>query len=346
MSTINDVAKLARVSISTVSNVLNGRTDRMSKDTFARVEKAVTELGYQPNRAARQLKTGEAALIGLLVPSLTNPSYGALAREIEAEAWESYGYRVVVSNTYRDPRNERAFLDDMLTHGIRGVIIISSLADESHIEEVVRKGLVAISYDSQSQRAIQPVIDHVSSDNVAGGRMAAEYLIANGHRCIAFLTPRGWTFSRAQKREGFMLAVEAAGIRGVVIEGALSSNYADEELAELGMSLAGTVAEHPERPTGIVAINDIMAVGLLAGLRKRGMAIPADVSVVGMDGIALGTFVAPPLTSVRLATRDMAKAMVDRIMLRLKRGETTPSTFRFPPTMLVRESVAGPPLRR
>jgi DNA-binding LacI/PurR family transcriptional regulator len=340
MPTINDVAKLAKVSISTVSNVLNGRAGEMSAETLARVKRAVAELGYKPNRTARQLKTGHTAMLGLLVPSLGNPSYGMLAREIETESWSRYGYRVIVANTYREPERERAFLDDMASQGVRGAIIISSLADERHIETPIRKGLVAVSYDSQTRGASPPLLDYVSADNVAGTRLAVEHLVANGHRTIAFLTPEIWTFSRAQKRKGFLEAAEKAGIRGVIIEGAVASSYADAEMAELGQSLAGRLVDHPERPSAAIAINDMMAIGLIAGLRERGLDLPQGMSIVGMDGISLGAFTAPPLTTVVLPLSDLARTMVDRIMLRLQKPETVPEEFTFMPSILVRGSVA------
>jgi DNA-binding LacI/PurR family transcriptional regulator len=318
----------------------------MGKATLARVKKAIADLGYQPNRAARQLKTGEASMIGLLVPSLGNPSYGMIAREIELDSWGRHRYRVIVGNTYRDPKNERAFLDDMVAQGVRGVIIISSLRDESHIEAPVHKGLVAVSYDSHSRRDARPLVDYVSADNAAGSRMAVEHLVAKGHRRIAFLTPGIWTFSRAEKRKGFLAAVRKAGARGLVIEGVVATSYADEEMAELGQSLAGTLVEHPGRPTAAIAINDMMAIGLIAGLRARGLSLPRDMSIVGMDGIPLGGFVAPPLTTVKLPLAELARTMVDRIMLRLKRPETEPAEFRFMPSMLIRGSVAAARVER
>lgn len=343
MSTITDVARLAGVSASTVSNVLNGRVDRMSKETLGRVQQAVAELGFRPNRTARQLKTGQIAMLGLLVPSMGNPSYGLLAREIEIVARERHGYRVIVANTYREPQQERAFLDDMWSQGVRGVIVISSLADEAHFEEPVSRGLVAVSYDSHARRDRQPILDYVSADNAAGASLAVQHLVSQGHRTIAFLTPSGWTFSRAEKREGFMAAVQQAGIKGVVIAGSTASHYADEEMAELGQSLATPLVQHTDRPTAAVAINDMMAIGLMAGLREQGLRLPHDMSVVGMDGIPLGAYMAPPLTTIRLPLPDLAGTMVDRIMLRLKQPSTVPDEFRFASTLLERGSVAPPP---
>lgn len=342
MSNINDVARLAGVSISTVSNVLNGRTGRVGADTRARVERAIAALDYKPNGAARQLKTGEARMIGLLVPSLGNPSYSMITREIEAYSWSHFGYRVIVGNTYRDPEHERAFLDDMVSRGVRGVIVISSLADESHIEAPVRRGLIAVSYDSHSRPNTRPTFDYVSADNAAGVREAVDLLVSQGHRRLAFLTPGIWTFSRIEKRDAFLEAAADAGVKATVIEGMVAPSEADAEMAELGQSLAPRLARHRSRPTAAVTINDMMAIGLMAGLRELGLSVPDDMSVIGMDGIPLGNFTAPPLTTIRLPMGDLARTMVDRIMLRLKAPDTLPGEFRFEPSLIRRGSVAPP----
>ena len=121
MSTIADVAQHAGVSVSTVSNLLNGRTDRMRADTSQRIEAAIRALGYRPNRAAQQLKTGHTPMLGLLVPSIANPMYGYIAREIETSAQERHGHRVLLGNTYRNKDKETGFFDDLLDHGVRGV---------------------------------------------------------------------------------------------------------------------------------------------------------------------------------------------------------------------------------
>lgn len=339
MSTIIDVARLADVSVTTVSNVLNGRVDRMRKETLSRVERAMAELGFQPNRAARQLKTGQAQLLGVLVPSLANPSYGMLAREIEAAARARLGYRVIVANTYRDPVQERTFLDDLWSHGARGAIVVSSLADESHLEEPIARGMVVVSYDSHARRDTRPILDYVSVDNAAAARLATEHLIGLGHGSIALATPSGWTFSRAEKRQGFLDAAAGGGVVATVIEGRADSIYSDGEMAELGQILARQVVEHPAGPTAVIAINDIMAVGLIAGLREAGRRVPDDISVVGFDALPLGAYIAPPLTSIHIPFARMAETMVDRILTRLD-VTVAPGEFRSTPELRVRGSTA------
>lgn len=345
MSTILDVAREAGVSVSTISNVLNGRTDRMRSDTLQRVQAAISALDFRPSRAARQLKTGHTPMLGLLVPSIANPMYGYIAREIETAAQERHGHRVVLGNTYRNRDKETGFFDDLLAHGVRGVVVISSLVDERHFESAVQRGLVMVSYDRRATPGASPAIDHVSVDNFEAARLATAHLIANGHKRLAFVTASGQTMSRSEKIKGFFAAAESAGLQrsARVIDGSTSSEYGDSEMADVGRQLAARIAAERGRPTGVVGVNDMLAFGLLAGFRDAGLVVPADMSVVGMDGLFLSALTSPGLTTVRLPVPEMARTIVERVIGRLADDSIPPAEFLFKPTLVERESVARPP---
>jgi DNA-binding LacI/PurR family transcriptional regulator len=345
MSTIADVARKAGVSVSTISNVLNGRVDRMSSETLMRVEAAIAALDYRPNRAAQQLKTGQTPMFGLLVPSIANPMYGMIAREIETAAQERHGHRVMLGNTYRNKDKESGFFDDLLAHGVRGVVVISSLVDERHFEAAVRRGMVMVSYDRRATPGVASAIDHVSVDNFEAGQLAAQRLIASGHKRIAFATASGHTMSRSEKVRGFFAAAEAGGVRrhARVIDGSTQSEYGDSEMADVGRLLAARIAAQRQRPTGVVAVNDMLAFGLLAGFRDAGLAVPRDVSVIGMDGLYLASLSTPGLTTVSLPVPEMARTMVERLIARLADPTVEPGEFLFKPSLVQRGSVAKPP---
>lgn len=344
VSTIQDVARAAGVSVSTISNVLNGRTDRMRPETLGRVEAAIAALGYRPNRAARQLKTGHTPMLGLLVPSIANPMYGYIAREIETCAQELHGHSVVLGNTYRNKAKETRFFDDLLALGVRGVIVISSLVDEEHFETAVRRGLVMVSYDRRATPGVATAIDHVSVDNFEAARLAAAHLVDLGHRRIAFVTASGRTMSRNEKVRGFRHAADAAGLaKGArVIDGSTSSEYGDSEMADVGRMLAARIARERDRPTGVVAVNDMLAFGLLAGFREAGLSVPHDVSVVGMDGLFLSSFTAPGLTTIRLPVPEMARTIVERVVGRMANPAAATGEFLFAPELVIRETTAPP----
>ncbi len=344
MSRISDVAQRAGVSTSTVSNVLNGRSDRMAAETLARVETAIRELKYRPNTSARQLKTGYTPLIGLLVPSMANPMYGFIAREVESLAQERYGFRIMIGNTYRDADKEAHFFEDLMAHGVRGVIIISSLVDEQHVEAAAERGLVVVSYDRRATPGVPSVIDHVTVDSFESSRIATAHLIAQGHRRLAFVTPSGRTMSRNEKIAGFLAAAKSAGLEGSaqVIEGMPVDEYGDSMMSELGRTQAGLLAKAKEHPTGVIGVNDLLAYGLMAGFRDAGLSVPQDVSVIGIDNVFLSTLMYPAMTSVRVPVPEMAQVMVERVMSRLADASLPTAEFIFPPTLVARDSVAPP----
>lgn len=348
-ATIQDVARRAGVSVSTVSNVLNGRADRMRPETLARVEAAIAELRFRPSKLAQQLKTGQTPLIGLLVPSMTNPMYGYMAREIESCAQELYGYRLLIASTYRERAKESAFFEDLLAHGVRRVIVISSLADEAHFESAAERGMVVVSYDRGATPGKRSRVAHVMPDNFEAARLATCHLLAHGHRRLAFVTAAGMTMSRSAKIAGFQAAADegGTGVHAQVIDGGSLDEYGDAVIAEVGRATAHRIAAMRSRPTGVVALNDLMALGLMAGLREAGLEVPRDVSVVGIDGIYLAGLANPGLTTVQLPVCDMARAMVERAMRAEAPTDAADTDRVFPPERLVeRDSVAAPPVRQ
>ena len=345
MTTIQDVARQAAVSVSTVSNVLNGRAERMRPETLSRVQAAIEALQFRPSKLARQLKTGQTPLLGLLVPSMTNPMYGYIAREIETIAQEQFGYRLLIGSTYRDRAKENAFFEDLLSHGVRHVIVISSLADERHFESAVERGMAVVSYDRGPTPGKPASVGHVMPDNFAAARLATDHLIEKGHTELAFATVAGVTMSRSAKIDGFLSAVEAAGLRGSahVLDGGPLDEYGDTLIAEVGRATALKLAAARRRPTGIVALNDLMALGLLAGFREAGLRVPHDVSVVGIDGHFLSELSNPQLTTVQLPIPAMARAMLDRVMHPHRGPGADPRPVVFAPGRLIeRESVGSP----
>jgi DNA-binding LacI/PurR family transcriptional regulator len=345
-STIQDVARHAAVSVSTVSNVLNGRGDRMRPATLARVRAAIAALGFTPNKLAQQLKTGQTPLLGLLVPSLANPMYSFIAREIEAVAQERFGLRLLMGSTYRDPAKEAAFFDDLLAHGVRRVIVISSLVDERHFESAAARGMAIVSYDRRAVPGRSARVGHVAPDNHEAARQATQHLIDHGHQGLAFATVSGLTLSRSDKIAGFHAAADAAGLlaKAHLLDGGPLNEYGDSVIAEVGRTIGLKVASTADRPTGIVALNDLMAIGLMAGLREGGLRVPDDVSVIGIDGLFLSALSNPALTTVELPIRAMALAMVERVMAPpgLLADDTSEKMF-APAGLAVRGSVASPP---
>ena len=209
----------------------------------------------------------------------------------------------------------------------------------------MQRGLVVVSYDRRATPGASPTIDHVTADNAAAAHLATSHLVARGHRSLAFATPSGQTMSRREKVNGFLAAARSAGLADSahVVEGSMQAGYGDSEMADVGRMLAARIAADPRRPTGVVAVNDLMAFGLMAGFREAGLSIPGDVSVIGIDGLFLSALMNPGLTTVRLPVPDMARTLVERVIGRMADPGIAPGEFVFQADLVERGSVAAPP---
>lgn len=334
---IADVAKLANVSVSTVSNVLNGRTNRMRPETLQRVNEAVKALGYQPNVIARSLKTGRSPMLGVLVPSIASPFFAVLASEMERVAL-AHGYRMLLGNTHRDVTKETELLEDFFAYGIRGVITTSALPNADHFRPLLDRGLALISFDRRPANSLLQV-DYVVTDNFHAGYAATRHLVDNGHREIVFVTAPATITPRIERGRGYTVAMAESGLSPDIIELPLKTFYAESEHAEMGRHVGAEIAKRGHRPTAVVAMADMIAIGVIAGLHDNNLSVPYDVSVVGIDDLFLDALLSPTITSMRQPVPEIADAMVTRLVERLQGGalQTTERVFR--PELVVRESV-------
>jgi DNA-binding LacI/PurR family transcriptional regulator len=343
---ISDVAARAGTSVSTVSNLLNGRPDRMRPETVQRIEEAIAELGYRPSWAARQLKTGFAPVIGLLVPSVANPFHGAMARAVEVAA-QARGYQVVLGNSLRDPGRERRYAEDFFDFGIRGVIAGSSPFDLGHFAELMARGLAVVAFDLVSTNTGgAPAMDSVSINNRMAGHLATKHLIDLGHRRIGYISGATPTRSRRDRLEGYRQALAESGIavdERLIAAGDGAAGYDDTHAAEHGRAAAAELLRFADPPSGLVALNDMHAIGAAAAVRDAGGSVPADVSVVGIDDIPLAGLFNPALTTVRQPIETLGEAAVDLLVKRLN-GDS-PKRARhivFEPHLVIRASSGTP----
>lgn len=342
---IQDVARLAGVSPSSISNYLNNRMAQMRPGTQLRIRQAIEQLGYRPNNAARQLKTGVASVVGLLVPSLANQFFGALACAVETAA-ARHQCRVMTVSTFRDPGREREVMADLLAHGVQGIITGSALSDTEHLAAMTsRCPVVAFDIRRADQRHEQ--INTVSVDNVAATSMAVAHLVSLGHRSIALVTPPPHTLNRQDRVRGFQQAVAAAGVTGQLLIAdateAPSDPHGDTQLFELGRASAAQILAAPWHPTAAIAINDMMAIGIGIGLKQRGVKIPQDFSLMGIDDIFFAAAHDPPLTTLRQPIQALADAAVQRILAPAAVSAAATTGELFAPELVVRASTAAPP---
>jgi DNA-binding LacI/PurR family transcriptional regulator len=341
--TIHDVARLAGVSTSTVSNLLNGRSERMRRETLDRVQEAIDHLGYSPNRVARHLKTGHIEMIGVIVPSVANPFYGAFALGVERAALKG-GYQILLGNSERDPEREQRFAEELWSYGVRGLISGSSPLALTHLATLVEHGLSIVAFDRQALSVDDLAVDSVSVDNVLAAQLATEHLLKLGHRRIGLVTGPSRTVNRRRRLEGYQKALCEYGVTpdpSLLWEKALEKGFGDTEGVELGRSGAHDLLRKPNRPTALVAINDMYAYGAYAGARDLGLQVPEDVSIVGIDDGVLAEVVNPPLTTVRQPLAEMTQAAVDIIINRIECKDDGPQHhLTMKPELIIRQSTA------
>lgn len=339
MSTIQDVAARAGVSVSTVSNVLNKREARMRPETLARVHQAIADLRFRPNLSARMLKTGRMPMIGLMVPSIANPYFGVLARWVEESARE-HGYGVLLCNTYRSPEREEEYAQAFMAQGVKGVILGSALLDHEHLIPLFEQGLAAVSLDRVSA-ADGLLRDFVSVDNHLAAVMVVEHLIGLGHRHISFVSAPVQSLNRIARLDGARQTCQRLGAELNVVTGSDFGAYDESEMSEIGQLAARSLIRARCPSTAYVGVNDMLAIGLLAGLQQSGLQVPTEVSVMGIDGIYLGAYVSPGLTTVRQPMQDIAAAAVDHVLSRMNEPRIDSRVSIFPPSLVLRGS-AGP----
>ena len=348
--TIHDVAKLAGVSPSTVSHVINGKHDRMRAATCARVLSAVEELGYAANQMARGLKMGFVPTIGLVVPSVANPFWGEFARCVEHAAM-ARNYQVLLCNAERVPERERRYVESMLARGIRGVILGSSPLSLKHLIGVTKRGLQVVAFDRLIQEGEGLDLDSVRVDNSLGSKLAITHLLEHGHRRIAFVSGPLSSASRGDRLEGYRGTLRAAGIEPdeslVWLENIPSAEEGEEEATEIGRLAALTLLRAANPPTAFFAINDMTAVGIYAGVRELGLRVPEDVSVFGFDDIHLCKIMNPPISTVRQPLGQLMRLVVELLVDRMEGKNISPPVhLTLPPELVLRGSTAKAPGRQ
>ncbi|MCS5734659.1 LacI family DNA-binding transcriptional regulator [Herbiconiux daphne] len=325
---IRDVAARAGVSVSTVSNALN-RPELVSKRAAARVAEAIDLLGYVPNIAARQLRAGRSEAIGMAVINITNPFFSDLALGAE-DAAEQAGYSVIVGNSYDHVDRERRYLDLFERQRLDGVLIAPVSESLELLERFRQRDVPVVLVDRVDPAGVYPSI---SLDDVLGGTMAATHLLENGCRHIAFIGGPLRVAQMRERLEGARATVEASGARFTF--------FGTETLnPQLGREIGDRISAMPpdDRPDGIFAGNDHVALGVLQSLISHGISIPGDVLIVGYDDIDYASTAVVPLTSVRQPSYEMGANAAKLLLEQLNPAGASTLQTRFVPELVPRQS--------
>ncbi|MFD7699986.1 LacI family DNA-binding transcriptional regulator [Streptomyces caelestis] len=303
---LKEVAERAGVSMRTVSNVVRG-TGRFSEATRERVLRAVEELGYRPNTAARRLRTGRSGVLLLAVPELTMPYWAELAEHLLREA-AAHGCTLLVEVTGGRPEAELEIALGRTDPLVDGVILSPlALDDRAAVRAPEPTPLVLL-----GERVHDLPCPHVTVDNTGAARGATAHLLARGRRRIAVVgrqsAPHAAT--SATRLTGHRQALEAAGL---AYDETLAPPVAAYHRAD-GAAAAHALLDLPEPPDAVFCFADTLAEGVLHAARERGLSVPGDLAVVGFDDIEAARYTAPPLTTVAPDKRELARLAVTALL--------------------------------
>ena len=347
--TMAEVARAAGVSKTTVSVVLNGSAAAIGirEATRASVRNAMERLGYTPNHAARSLRRRETNLLTLLVQDLANPCFIDIAVAARAAA-EAQGYTLNVVGA-GPPAAELQALEQLRSGSSDGVLVATGRhgtrgAAIDALRDLARRGLKAVMLIDRSP---DPAIPAIRIDVEAGAHLAVKHLIDLGHRRIAHLALRGSEpieeeqTSQGDRYRGYLRALAEAGITpepAWLIRG--------EDTPAGGRAMMHQLLARPgPRPTAALVYNDLTAVGVLRALREASLHVPDDMAVVGTDGVELGEYTSPPLTTVDHPRADLARLAVETLFELLGGGRPAEMERVLPTRLIVRESCGAPAAR-
>ena len=305
--TIRDVARVANVSISTVSHVLSGKRPT-SGPTRQRVADVIAQLGYRPNRVAQSLVWRRPFALGLIIPDITNPYFPAFALGAEDRVRQR-GYTLVLGNSEYDPEREVSYLELVRSQQLAGAIYC--LGDElspilPELKRAVEEGLAVVLVHSP-----MPSVPTVSADNRQGGRLAAQHLLELGHRDIGLVSALPLDEGKADREAGFLDMLREAGMP--VDRSAVPTMYGNHQIEGGRQAALELLADAPGL-TAIFVLNDLMALGTLEAARSLGRSIPADLSVVGFDDSPLAAQLWPALTTIHSPTRDVGRQAAQMLL--------------------------------
>lgn len=326
-ASIKDVAKLASVSIATVSQIINNKTERFSDETIHKVINARNELGYIPNVAAKRLKGGTSPLIGVLIPSFRMPFFADLIQSMQVDGPENVDLVFMGANE----ENLEASIYSLIERGADALIFGRPIPEhQKMIEFLTKRNIPFLSLD---QSADLDAKDQVMVQEWQGGRMAARHLMELGHKKIALLMAEQMTDNMHQREAGFISALYDEGIEPI--------DNVKTQLSKHG----GLVSAEKIMATGATAVftlNDEIAVGLIRGLYERGVNVPKDVSVVGYDDTDYAEFFVPALTTVRQPVQQIGIDALNMIIKRLRDPDLPQQNDTLELKLIVRESTGVP----
>jgi LacI family transcriptional regulator len=324
---LEEVARRAGVSASTVSRVLNG-ISVVKDSTRERVLRAVAEVNYHPNLHARTLAGGKSRTLGMIVSNMENPFFFDVYRALETAAHQG-GYEVLAANTGYSPEQLMKSIRLMIGRRVAGLAVIVSEMDPRLIEELSDSGIPAVFYDVGTPGK------GISNIRVSYGKgidRLVEHLRELGHRRMAFIGHHSTLGPTSERETAFVSSVRRRA------PGAEWRTIANQDGPEGGRLAMRELLASGFRPTAVICVNDFVAIGALKEIRDQGLKVPEDVSVTGFDNILLSEYVSPPLTTVHIPREQIGRLVYETLAEESSRARLSGREVVIDPELVVRES--------
>ncbi|KZL89142.1 LacI family DNA-binding transcriptional regulator [Clostridium magnum] len=326
MASIKEVAKLANTSITTVSRVINN-TGYVKEETKERILDAIKELDYKPLERTDIRK--ETKAIGLIVPNIENPFFGKMARHISKVA-NSYNYNLLLFDLEGIENHKDDFLIDLIENRVDGIIYVSSQRSVEAMNAAKKRNIPFVILDREIQKE---EVNTVIVNNNYGAFIAAEHLIKLGHRNIAFIGGAEDMEISTRRKEGYLEALAENGM-------AANKDYIcyGNYKMQSGYDCMKKMYSKHKEITGVIAANDLMAIGALNYLIREGINVPKDVSIVGFDNIEISESITPSLTTIEYPMERISEIIIDLILRQIKDKDKNVEVISLYPKLIVRES--------
>ena len=332
MATIKDVARLAKVSVTTVSHVVN-KTRFVSPESTQAVEEAIRRVGYVPSAVARSLQGKSTRTLGMLIPNSSNPYFAEIVHSVEKHCFGA-GYNLILCNTNDEANRQSVYLQVLAERRIDGLIVVSTGDDNSLVAQLQGLTIPTVLVDRE---LTELKCDLVETAHRQGGLMATQHLIALGHRNIACMAgPQGLDVSE-QRIAGWRQALQDAGLPQMPIEFLVHGDFTSHG----GYLAMQAMLQLPQQPSAIFVCNDLMAIGALRAAHEVHVRVPAELSMVGFDDIELASYTSPSLTTIAQPKQRIGVLAVDMLLERIMGGRTQPRKVLLQPELRVRSS-SGP----
>lgn len=330
MATMKDIARLAGVSTSTVSHVIN-KSRFVSEDISKRVNDAASQLNYTPSAVARSLKVNRTNTLGMLVTTSTNPFFGEVVKGVERSCYQE-GYNLILCNTEGDNERMRQSINTLLQKRVDGLILMCSSIEGERIDIFEKYPDIPIVVMDWGPMLFTS--DKIQDNSLRGGYLAAQHLIDNQHKDIGCITGPLVKHQAQMRYEGYKRAMIEANLQ-------FNANWIVESDFECegGYNAFQKMKAKGPLPSAIFVCNDMMAMGVINAANEHGIRIPDDLSIIGYDDIHISKFMTPALTTIHQPKYRLGQAAVEAVLNKVNNPDEVPQVVQLEPALVERSTV-------